>query len=461
MRKLTDTTVLVIDDEEDILFTIKMLLKKHIGSVFTESNPFHLPRLIRQHQPDLILLDLNFRSSATTGEEGLNWLAKIKEVSPETQVIIITAHGDVEIAVRALKQGATDFIEKPWHNEKLLSTVRSTLELALSRREIGRLEQTRAALTDELQALTGQIVGRSEAMQSIFRTIEKVAKTDANVLILGENGTGKEMVARAIHQASPRRNEVFVKVDVGSIPESLIESELFGHKKGAFTDAREDRQGRFEAAQNGTLFLDEIGNLSLQAQSKFLSAIQNMAVTPVGSNRPVAVDFRLICATNESLSERVVERSFRQDLLYRINTVEIHVPPLRERIGDIPVLVGHFVGLFQEKYRKEDLAVAPEALRLLERHPWPGNVRELQHALERAIILSDSDLLLPEDFRFLGNEPELPEGDPASTLNIEEMERKLILQALQIHKGNISKAADDLGLTRAALYRRLDKFGLK
>lgn len=461
MRKLTDTTVLVIDDEEDILFTIKMLLKKHIGSVFTESNPFHLPRLIRQHQPDLILLDLNFRSSATTGEEGLNWLAKIKEVSPETQVIIITAHGDVEIAVRALKQGATDFIEKPWHNEKLLSTVRSTLELALSRREIGRLEQTRAALTDELQALTGQIVGRSEAMQSIFRTIEKVAKTDANVLILGENGTGKEMVARAIHQASPRRNEVFVKVDVGSIPESLIESELFGHKKGAFTDAREDRQGRFEAAQNGTLFLDEIGNLSLQAQSKFLSAIQNMAVTPVGSNRPVAVDFRLICATNESLSERVLERSFRQDLLYRINTVEIHVPPLRERIGDIPVLVGHFVGLFQEKYRKEDLAVAPEALRLLERHPWPGNVRELQHALERAVILSDSDLLLPEDFRFLGNEPELPEGDPASTLNIEEMERKLILQALQIHKGNISKAADDLGLTRAALYRRLDKFGLK
>ena len=461
MRKLTDTTVLVIDDEEDILFTIKMLLKKHIGSVFTESNPFHLPRLIRQHQPDLILLDLNFRSSATTGEEGLNWLAKIKEVSPETQVIIITAHGDVEIAVRALKQGATDFIEKPWHNEKLLSTVRSTLELALSRREIGRLEQTRAALTDELQALTGQIVGRSEAMQSIFRTIEKVAKTDANVLILGENGTGKEMVARAIHQASPRRNEVFVKVDVGSIPESLIESELFGHKKGAFTDAREDRQGRFEAAQNGTLFLDEIGNLSLQAQSKFLSAIQNMAVTPVGSNRPVSVDFRLICATNESLSERVLERSFRQDLLYRINTVEIHVPPLRERIGDIPVLVGHFVGLFQEKYRKEDLAVAPEALRLLERHPWPGNVRELQHALERAVILSDSDLLLPEDFRFLGNEPELPEGDPASTLNIEEMERKLILQALQIHKGNISKAADDLGLTRAALYRRLDKFGLK
>ena len=461
MRKLTDTTVLVIDDEEDILFTIKMLLKKHIGSVFTESNPFHLPRLIRQHQPDLILLDLNFRSSATTGEEGLNWLAKIKEVSPETQVIIITAHGDVEIAVRALKQGATDFIEKPWHNEKLLSTVRSTLELALSRREIGRLEQTRAALTDELQALTGQIVGRSEAMQSIFRTIEKVAKTDANVLILGENGTGKEMVARAIHQASPRRNEVFVKVDVGSIPESLIESELFGHKKGAFTDAREDRQGRFEAAQNGTLFLDEIGNLSLQAQSKFLSAIQNMAVTPVGSNRPVAVDFRLICATNESLSERVLERSFRQDLLYRINTVEIHMPPLRERIGDIPVLVGHFVGLFQEKYRKEDLAVAPEALRLLERHPWPGNVRELQHALERAVILSDSDLLLPEDFRFLGNEPELSEGDPASTLNIEEMERKLILQALQIHKGNISKAADDLGLTRAALYRRLDKFGLK
>ncbi len=460
MTNLADTTILIIDDEEDILFTLKMLLKNHIGHVFTESNPFHLPRLIRQHQPDLILLDLNYRAGAKTGEEGLNWLTKIKSISPDTQVIILTAHGDIEIAVRALKNGAADFIEKPWHNEKLLSTIKSTLELIVSKKEIQHLEQTRETLTKQLNAINGQMAGRSKAIEHIFKTIDKVASTTANVLILGENGTGKEMVARAIHQASDRSKEVFIKVDVGSIPESLIESELFGHKKGAFTDAHEDRAGRFEAAKNGTLFLDEIGNLSLSAQSKFLSALQNMIITPVGTNKAVPVNFRLICATNESLNEMVKKRTFRQDLLYRINTVEILVPPLRERIGDIPILAEHFLHMYKEKYQKDQLSINPEAVKKLEMHNWPGNVRELSHAIERAIILSESNVLESNDFRFSSSDQKV-ESEDASVLNIEKMERQLILKALQVHKGNITKAAEDLGLTRAALYRRLDKFGLQ
>jgi len=460
MPKLNDATLLIIDDDEDILFTLKMLLKTEVGRIFTESNPFHIPRLLRQHEPDLVLLDLNFRPGQTTGEEGLKWLAKIKELRPGTDVIIITAHGDVETAVQALKRGAGDFIEKPWHNEKLRSTIRSTLELIQSRGQIKDLERSRDALRSQLQAYTGQIIGQSEAMQQVFRTIEKVAATDASVLILGENGTGKEMVARALHDASSRKDEVFIKVDVGAIPETLIESEFFGHKKGAFTDAHEDRIGRFEAAKKGTLFLDEIGNLSLAAQSKFLSAIQNMVITPVGTNEARAVDFRLICATNEPLAKRVQERTFRQDLLYRINTVAIQVPPLRERIGDIPLLAQHFVETYREKYKKDHLEIVPDALAALERHSWPGNVRELQHVVERAVILTGNDQLEPADFQ-LGGGQMRSSSETVDTLNIEEMERKLILKALQVHKGNITKAAEDLGLTRAALYRRLDKFGLQ
>lgn len=460
MGNLKDSTVLVIDDEEDILFTLKMLLKNHVGHIFTESNPFHLPRLIRQHSPDLILLDLNYRSGATRGDEGLSWLNKIKEISPKTQVIIITAHGDVEIAVQALKQGASDFIEKPWHNQKLLSTVKSALELIESKKEIRHLEKTRDVLSHELNAISGQMIGESDAIRSIFKTIQKVAKTDANVLILGENGTGKEMIARAIHQASERNKEVFVKVDVGTIPETLIESELFGHKKGSFTDARDDRIGRFEAAQNGTLFLDEIGNLSLQSQSKLLSVIQNMTITPVGSNQQVPINFRLICATNSDLGSMVQERTFREDLLYRINTIEIHAPPLRERIGDIPILAQHFVQSYKQKYHKESLQLDPEGLKTLEMHNWPGNVRELRHSIERAVIMAESNLLTHQDFNFPDPNHKI-NGQNSTDLNIEEMERKLILKALQIHKGNITKAAEDLGLTRAALYRRLDKFGLQ
>ncbi|MCB0656909.1 MAG: sigma-54-dependent Fis family transcriptional regulator [Saprospiraceae bacterium] len=454
-----ESTVLIVDDEEDILLTLKMLLKSKVSHLYTESNPYHLPRLLRQYEPDLVLLDLNFNKGAIKGEEGLHWLGKIKEIRPQTQVIVITAHGDIEIAVRALKVGAVDFLEKPWRNEKLLSAVQSALNLSLSKREIKQLQQTRLALNEQLLQQSGDILGESPAMQDVFRTIEKVAATEANVLILGENGTGKEMVARAIHRASSRHKEVFINVDLGSIPESLLESELFGHKKGAFTDAREDRIGRFQSAHGGTLFLDEIGNLSLASQSKLLSAIQNKSIVPVGANQPVPVDLRLISATNMPLHEMVQQKTFRQDLLYRINTVAIQLPPLRERIGDIPILANHFLDQNARKYQKPDLVLAPEALQKLEMHDWPGNVRELRHVIERAVILADTHTLMAEDILLQKEGINQPLDDDQS-LNLDHMERQYVLKALRIHKGNITRAAEELGLTRAALYRRLEKFGL-
>ena len=454
-----ESTVLIVDDEEDILLTLKMLLKSRVSHLYTESNPYHLPRLLRQYEPDLVLLDLNFNKGAIKGEEGLHWLGKIKEIRPQTQVIVITAHGDIEIAVNALKIGAVDFLEKPWRNEKLLSAVESALSISLSKREIKQLQQTRQVLTEQLHQQSGEIIGTSPAMQEVFRTIDKVAATDANVLILGENGTGKEMVARAIHRASSRNHEVFINVDLGSIPEALLESELFGHKKGAFTDAREDRIGRFQSAHKGTLFLDEIGNLSLASQSKLLSAIQNKAVIPVGSNQLVPVDIRLISATNTPLHEMVQQKTFRQDLLYRINTVAIHLPPLRERIGDIPILANVFLEQNARKYQKPELSFATEAIHKLELHDWPGNVRELRHVIERAVILADSDTLQAEDI-LLQKEGIYTTSDEDQTLNLDHMERQYVLKALHLHKGNITRAAEELGLTRAALYRRLEKFGL-
>ena len=458
--KRINATILVIDDEEDILLSLKMLLKKKVKSIFTESNPYHLPRLIRMHQPDIVLLDMNFKAGAVTGDEGLQWLSKIKEINPDIQVIVITAHGDVDIAVKALKRGATDFIEKPWQNEKLLATIHSADTISQSQKEIQQLQNTRKILSDQLNDMGGEIIGSSQAMKKVFQSIRKVAVTDANVLILGENGTGKEMVARAIHQESNRRKNVFIKVDLGAIPDSLFESELFGHKKGAFTDAKEDRVGRFQAAQGGTLFLDEIGNLSLTNQAKLLSSIQNRYVVPIGSNDPVPIDIRLICATNMPVSEMVDNKTFRQDLLYRINTVEIQVPPLRDRIGDIPVLCEYFLSQYSRKYNKSNLSISQEGLRQLEVYDWPGNVRELSHLLERAVIMSERNELFPDDL-FLDHTPSAIEFSDTHPLNIAQMERKLVLKALQLNRGNITKAAEDLGLTRAALYRRLEKFNLQ
>jgi DNA-binding NtrC family response regulator len=461
---MTDGRILIIDDDEDILLTLRMLLKKHVAFVRTESNPFHIPRLLRQEDFDLALLDMNFRAGQSSGSEGLQWLEKIRELSPQTQVIMITAHAEVDLAVEAIKRGAMDFIGKPWRNEKLLATVKSALRLSASEQKVEQLSVQQAALQADLDQPFGTMIGRSPAMQAVAATIGKVAVTDANVLILGENGTGKELVARAIHRQSARADAVFLGVDLGAIPDNLFESELFGHRKGAFTDAHTDRAGRFEAASGGSLFLDEIGNLPLPLQAKLLAALQNRAVRRLGDNQAIPVDIRLIAATNQPLRRMVAEGTFRQDLLYRINTVEIHLPPLRDRGEDILLLAGHFLGHYARKYAKGELALTAAAREQLLRYPWPGNVRELQHTIERAVILGSG----PE--RDAGDFPFEPAGAPAagqnaapqalSTLNLEDLEREAIQQALRQHQGNISKAAEVLGLTRGALYRRLDKYGL-
>jgi two-component system, NtrC family, response regulator HydG len=450
-------TILIIDDEEDILFSLKMLLKPIYARVFGEQNPQHLPRLLDQYEPDVILLDLNFSKADTSGKTGLEWLVKIKEMRPQTQVVIITAHGEVEMVVEAMKLGATDFIEKPWRNEKLLATVQAALNLSLLRQEVRHLQAGNREIQSQLDDQKGEFVGDSPAMKEVFAVIEKVAKTDANVLITGENGTGKELAARELHRKSNRADKIFVHVDLGAISESLFESELLGYVKGAFTDAREDHTGKFEMANGGTIFLDEIGNLSHNLQAKLLFVLQNRKVIRVGSTKEIPVDVRLICATNSNLNNMVKERTFRQDLLYRINTIEIVMPPLRERVGDIRLIARHFLTRYAKKYRKPTQGFEKETLEKLEKYGWPGNVRELRHAIERAVIMSESEKLQPNDFLL---EPEAEKPFSPNNLNLEDIERSLVQRAIEIHQGNISKAAESLGLTRAALYRRLEKFGL-
>ena len=411
------------------------------------------------------MLDMNFKKGDTSGRDGMMWLKKVVELDPSASVIMITAYADVKTAVEAVKAGAIDFIEKPWRNEKLLTTILSALNLSRSRRQVKKLEQTQQVLSSNIDQQFGEIIGKSASMKQVFTLINKVAKTDANVLILGENGTGKELVARAIHRQSERSREVFITVDLGAISETLFESELFGHKKGAFTDAREDRSGRFELASGGTLFLDEIGNLSQPLQAKLLTALQSRYIRRIGSNDPIPIDIRLICATNMPLYDMVKDNSFRQDLLYRINTVEIKLPPLRERRDDIPILAEHFLNIYHRKYQKPGLSISKETMKQLQAYSWPGNIRELSHAVERAVILSDgpkldiSDFILqPSDSRDGG-----PSSQPQEELdnyNLGHIEQWAIRKALTKHAGNISRAADELGLTRAALYRRMAKYGL-
>lgn len=447
----------MIDDDEDVLLAAKMLLKKQNHHVIIEKNPNKIPFLLNNDTYDVILLDMNFSKDITSGKEGFYWLEQILEKDPNAVVILITAFGDVEMAVKALKKGATDFILKPWQNEKLVATISTAIRLKQSYNQVDKLKKAKEMLEEQISKPFGEIIGRSQAIQEVFALVNKVAKTDANVLILGENGTGKELIARAIHQRSLRKDNSFVSVDMGAITETLFESELFGHKKGAFTDAREDRPGRFELANGGTLFLDEIGNLSMSLQSKLLSALQSRQVTRVGSNQSMAVDIRLICATNMPLPKMVLEGTFRQDLLYRINTVEIHVPPLGDRVEDIPLLADHYLNYYAKKYHKPVNTIAPEAMDKLKRYAWPGNIRELQHAIERAVIMTDSASLQETDFLLSRS---LSSGPPANTLNLDEVEKAAITKALQMHNGNISKAADELGLTRASLYRRMEKYGL-
>jgi two-component system, NtrC family, response regulator HydG len=449
--------ILMIDDDEDVLLAAKMLLKKQGHHIIIEKNPKKIPFLLNNDTYDVILLDMNFSKDITSGKEGFYWLEQIMGHDSSSVVIMITAFGDVEMAVRALKAGATDFILKPWQNEKLIATISTAIRLKNSYNEVDKLKKAKEMLEEQISKPFAEIIGQSKAIQEVFTLADKVAKTDANVLILGENGTGKELIARAIHQRSLRKDNSFVSVDMGAITETLFESELFGHKKGAFTDAREDRPGRFELANGGTLFLDEIGNLSLSLQSKLLSALQSRMVTRVGSNQSLPVDIRLICATNMPLQKMVQEGTFRQDLLYRINTVEIHVPSLYERVEDIPALAQHYLTYYARKYHKLVTTIAPEALDKLKRYAWPGNIRELQHSIERAVIMTDSATLQESDFLL---SRALSVGSANNTLNLDEVEKSAIAKALQMHNGNISKAADELGLTRASLYRRMEKYGL-
>ncbi len=452
--------ILIIDDNEDLLFAAKMLLKKHAKEVMIEKDPRRIPFLINNNSYDVILLDMNFREDTTSGKEGFYWLNQIKEIDPKAVVILITAFGDVEMAVQALKEGATDFILKPWQNEKLIATLSSAIKLKESYDEVDKLQKKQKQLQTDLKKPYSDIIGASASMKNIFSIIDKVAQTDANVLILGENGTGKELIARAIHDRSLRKDEIFVGVDMGAITETLFESELFGHKRGAFTDAKDDRAGRFEIADKGTLFLDEIGNLSMPLQSKLLTVLQRREVTRIGTNKAIPVDIRLICATNMHVHEMVMENTFRQDLLYRINTVEIFLPPLRERQDDIPTLANHFLKQYSQKYRKNFTGFRPAAMELLQRYQWPGNIRELQHAIERAIIMAEGDELDSRDFFFLSAKPASEKAPTAVTLNLDDMERSTIQRAIDKNGGNISKAAKELGLTRASLYRRLEKYGL-
>ncbi|MFN3841272.1 MAG: sigma-54-dependent transcriptional regulator [Cyclobacteriaceae bacterium] len=452
--------LLIVDDNEDLLKAAKMFLKRHFAQVDTEKNPEAIPFLMSNESYDVILLDMNFTKDVSSGSEGYYWLGKILEIDPSAVVVLITAYGDVQMAVKAIKAGATDFVLKPWENEKLLATLYSSMRLRESRDEVENLKIKNQEINKELNNRFSEIIGTSSVMQRIFQTIDRVAKTDANVLILGENGTGKELIARAIHRNSVRSHDNFVSVDLGSITETLFESELFGHKKGAFTDAKEDRAGRFELANGGTLFLDEIGNLSMPLQAKLLTVLQNRKVSRVGSNKETPIDIRLICATNLPLYDMVKENKFRQDLLYRINTIEIELPALRDRLEDIPLLANHFVKHYAEKYNKQVSKISDGALSRMHKHPWPGNIRELQHAIERAVILSNGTVLQPEDFTFTV-QPVKEDGQlNLDQYNLDEVEKLLIRKVLKKFNGNITQAAAELGLTRSSLYRRLEKHGL-
>ncbi len=447
--------ILVIDDNEDILLATKLLLKKFAQMVFIEKDPRRIPFLLNQDKYDAILLDMNFSKDITSGKEGFHWLNEIKQRDPNATVIMITAYGDVEMAVRALKEGATDFVLKPWQNDKLVATIANAIANKKGQKSA---EAANTAIKKEKKP-DGIVLGESEAMKNLFTIISKVAITDANILLLGENGTGKEVIARAIHEYSMRKNNIFVSVDMGAITETLFESELFGHKKGAFTDAKEDRAGRFEAANKGTLFLDEIGNLSLSLQSKLLTALQRREIVRLGSNQPVSVDIRLVCATNMPLHEMIESSEFRQDLLYRINTVELRIPPLRDREDDIPLLANHFIKVYSDKYHKDIKGLTAGAIKKFQKYHWAGNVRELQHAIERAVIMSEDPELDIGDFLFLLEKHESAEME-ITDYNLENVEKLVIQKAITKYSGNISQAAKALGLTRASLYRRMEKHGL-
>jgi DNA-binding NtrC family response regulator len=446
-----NASVLVVDDDKDILTAVRFLLKPEVKTIVTEPNPEKLKQILTENKFDVMLLDMNFNSSINTGNEGLYWLREIKSWNTNVQVGMITAYADIDLAVKCLKEGAADFLVKPWHNEQLIKTISEVLEKQSPSNNNFIVKEKKHPV---------EIIGESEVMQTLFHKLEKVAPTDANVLILGENGTGKDLVAQLIYQLSHRKDKPFVKVDVGALTDTLFESELFGHKKGAFTDAHEDRIGLIETANEGTLFLDEIGNISLQQQSKLLTVLQNRQFMRLGTSIPISVNLRLISATNVPFAELANEQRFRKDLIYRINTVEINVPPLRARDEDILLIANHFLKVYTTKYMKQELKLTEQAKNKLMKYNYPGNVRELQYAVERAVIMSESDLLNEDDILFSPIEQKSQETLDYQYNSLDDLEKNTIINAVEKHHGNLSKAATELGLTRTALYRRLKKYGL-
>lgn len=456
---MSDARILIVDDNEDILHAARLLLKRHYASVQTLSDPTQLAALTRRGAFDLLLLDMNFTPGADDGREGLKYLAQVLEIDPAASVVMVTAHSDVEIAVDAMKQGAADFVTKPWQNERLLATLATALNLRRARQEAAELRARNRGLAVATHG-GSDMIGTSPAMVKVFGAVRRTAPTDANVLILGENGTGKELVAREIHRLSGRAGEVFLRVDMGALSPQLFESELFGHRKGAFTDARQDRTGYFRAATGGTLFLDEIGNVPLHLQSKLLTALERREVIPVGAEKPEPIDVRLICATNISREKLGDENQFRQDLLYRINTVEIMLPPLRERREDIPLLLQHYAGFYAQKYNLPPKRLSAALMDRLTGWHWPGNIRALRHAVERGVILSESDMLDNGDFPLAETAPDAAPAISPDDARLDTVEKATIQQALARHRNNVSRAAQSLGLTRTSLYRRMEKYGL-
>ncbi|TAN11282.1 MAG: sigma-54-dependent Fis family transcriptional regulator [Chitinophagaceae bacterium] len=450
---LRNAKILIVDDDRDLLTAVRLLLKTEVAEVITESNPENIRSLLSGNNFHILLLDMNFISAVNTGNEGLFWLKKVKELKPDISVIMITAYGDIDLAVRSLKEGADDFIVKPWNNEKLIATFREVLKKRSS-------PHNPANQVVEKNITANELIGESQVMQDIFYKIKKIGPTDANILILGENGTGKDLIAKAIHEYSLRAGHPFIKADVGALTETLFESELFGYKKGAFTDATEDRIGRFEAANGGTLFLDEIANISLYQQSKLLTALQNRQINRIGSHENIPINIRLLCATNIPLAELSNEQRFRKDLIYRINTIEITAPPLRDRGGDITLLARHFTQKYAEKYLKPVVAISDAALKKLNQYHFPGNVRELQYIIERAIIMSEENEISAGDIIFSPVESAPQKEQELKETNLNVLERNTILKVIEKNNGNISRAAKELGLTRTALYRRLNKYDI-
>lgn len=452
-------TILVVDDNKSVLAALEMLLAGIFKKVITISNPNRILSTLEGENVDVLLLDMNFSAGINTGNEGIFWLGEVRKNFKDLPVVLFTAYADIELAVKAVKEGATDFVVKPWDNAKLVATLLSAYRLKESRSEVKQLREKETVLKKQLNTDNELVWGNSPVMLQLRMLVRKVAATDANVLITGENGTGKEMIARELHAHSNRKGEVMITVDMGAITETLFESELFGSVKGAFTDAKEDRAGKFEAANKGTLFLDEIGNLSYALQSKLLAAIQNRRITRVGSNKPIDTDIRLICATNSNLQQMVGQGTFREDLLYRINTIHLEIPPLRKRGNDILLLADFFLKKYSVKYQKPDIRFSPQTRKQFLEYQWPGNVRELQHSIEKAVIMCDNNFLFPEDFFFKSSpHPVLPNDDTLQTL--EDMEREMIIQAIERHSGNISAVASQLGITRQTLYNKMKKFGL-